>query len=316
MEAVISTGVTRMLCLICNLGEYFFRGHYEVNNEIQSPDLTSLPAQQPMSGEILAPKAAADALVEELSRGKGRKYLRLIMAALGSVPWVGALASFSAEKDQQQLNDLVKLYVQEQQPKLQELQETIVDIIDRLDGMGEEVQQRVESPEYLTLVRRAFRSWDEADTAEKREYIKRLITNAGAINLCPDDLIRIFISWIDGYHESHFAVIRQIYQNPNITKAAIWDNLNNGVRAKEDSAEAGLFRYLMRELSMGGVIEITKQRDFDGRAFKATPTRASHGAGSKLAESTYEDTKPQVLTELGQQFVRYVLNDVIKRVEG
>lgn len=67
---------------------------------------------------------------------------------------------------------------------------------------------------------------------------------------------------------------------------------------------------------MGGVIEIAKERDGDGRAFRATPSRVPRGMGSKLAESTYEDTKPQVLTELGQQFVRYVLNDVIKRVEG
>lgn len=276
-----------------------------------------------LEGEVLNPKTATDALIEELSKGKGRKYVRFIMAALGSVPWVGsylsilgAIAGLSGEADQDKVNGLLKLWLEEHQPKIEELKQTLSDIMERLDGLGEETQQRIESPEYLALVRRSFRSWDEADTAEKREYIKRLLTNAGATKLCPDDLIRIFISWIDNYHESHFAVIKQVYQNSGITRAAIWDNLNNGVRAKEDSAEAGLFRYLMRELSMGGVLEIAKQRDEYGRAYKATPTRTPRGTASKVVESTYEDTKPLVLTELGQQFVHYVLNDVVKRVEG
>jgi hypothetical protein len=280
-------------------------------------------ANRPHEGEVLSPKSAGDALIEELTKAKGKKYVRFVMAALGSVPWVGsylsilgAVAGLSGEADQDKVNVLLKLWVEEHQPKIEELKQTLGDIMDRLDGLGEATQQRIESPEYLALVRRSFRSWDEADTAEKREYIKRLLTNAGATKLCPDDLIRIFISWIDDYHESHFAVIKQVYQNPNTTRANIWDNLNNGVRAREDSAEAGLFRYLMRELSMGGVIEIAKQRDFDGRAFKTTPTRTPRGTASKVVESTYEDTKPLVLTELGQQFVHYVLNDVVKRVEG
>lgn len=290
-------------------------------DDLQIIDPGSGLTQRAQEGEILSPKSAGDVLLEELTSGKGKKYVRFVMAALGSVPWVGSLigaaAGFSAEKDQEKLNGLWKLWLQEHEPKLKELTGALAEIIERLDSLGEETQERIESPEYLALVRRSFRSWDEADTAEKREYIKRLLTNAGATKLCPDDLIRIFISWIDNYHESHFAVIKQIYQNSSgITRAAIWDNLNNGVRAKEDSAEAGLFRYLMRELNMGGVIELAKQRDGDGRAYRATPARTPRGMGSRLVESTYEDTKPWVLTELGQQFVHYVLNDVVKRVEG
>lgn len=295
-----------------------------MSDELQIIDPNDDLAKRAQEGEVLDPKTAGDALIEELSKGKGKKYVRFVMAALGSVPWVGsylsilgAVAGFSGEADQDKVNNLLKLWVEEHQPKLEELKQTLGDIVERLDGLGEEVQQRIESPEYLALVRRSFRSWDEADTAEKREYIKRLIINAGATKLCPDDLIRIFIGWIDNYHESHFAVIKQVYQNSSgITKAAIWDNLNDGVRAREDSAEAGLFRYLMRELSMGGVIEIAKQRNEFGLAYKATSARAPKGMGSKVVESTYEDTKPQVLTELGKQFVHYVLNDVVKRVEG
>ena len=280
-------------------------------------------AKPPEEGEILNPKTATDALIEELSRGKNKKYVRFVMAALGSVPWVGsylsilgAIAGLSGEADQDKVNGLLKLWLEEHQPKLDELKQTLGDIMERLDGLGEETQQRIESPEYLALVRRSFRSWDEADTAEKREYIKRLMINAGATKLCPDDLIRIFISWIDNYHESHFAVIKQISQSSEgITRAAIWDKLNGGVRAREDSAEAGLFRYLMRELNIGGVIELSKQRDAYGRAYRVTSAGTPRGMASKVVESTYEDTKPWILTELGRQFIHYVLSDAVKRVD-
>lgn len=294
-----------------------------MDNDVQVIDYNDSVAKRPEEGEILNPKTATDALVEELSKGKNKKYVRFVMAALGSVPWVGsylsilgAMAGLSGEADQDKVNGLLKLWLEEHQPKLDELKQTLGDVMERLDGLGEETQKRVESPEYLALVRRSFRSWDEADTAEKREYIKRLLTNAGATKLCPDDLIRIFVSWIDNYHESHFAIIKQVSQNSDgITRADIWDNLNNGIRAREDSAEAGLFRYLMRELNMGGVIELSKRRDANGRAYKTTSARTPRGMASKVVESTYEDTKPWVLTELGRQFIHYVLNDAVKRID-
>jgi hypothetical protein len=31
-------------------------------------------------------------------------------------------------------------------------------------------------------------------------------------------------------------------------------------------------------------------------------------------ESTFEDTKPYVLTELGKEFVHYTMNEVVKRI--
>jgi hypothetical protein len=55
--------------------------------------------------------------------------------------------------------------------------------------------------------------------------LKNLITNAGAIKLCDDDLVRLFIAWIDQYHETHFLVIKEIYKRPGITRARIWDNI-------------------------------------------------------------------------------------------
>jgi hypothetical protein len=103
----------------------------------------------------------------------------------------------SAEHEQQGVNDLQLLWLQEHKEKVKKLTSTLTDIFIRLDNFGEEIQERIESPEYLALVRKVFRSWDEADSEDKRQMFKKLITNAGAIKLCPDDLIRLFAHWID-----------------------------------------------------------------------------------------------------------------------
>ena len=275
---------------------------------------------------LLISQTPSDALLAELSQGKSRKYARFIMAAIGSIPWaggylavLGAMAGLSGEVDQDKINGLLKLWIEEHQPKLEELKTTLNDITIRLEGLGEDIQERVESPEYLALVRSAFKSWDEAETAEKREYIKRLISNAGATTLCPDDLIRLFIGWINTYHESHFVVIKEIFQNPGITRGAVWDKVHTE-RPRDDSAEADLFRYLVRDLSLGGVIRQEKAVNQDGYFLKKQiglkelkdmkPTLKK-----PLMESAFEDSKPYVLTELGKEFVHYVLSDVVRRVE-
>jgi hypothetical protein len=271
-----------------------------------------------IEGEIVATDPVQNALIEELSKGKTRKYARFVMAALGSVPWIGALAALSAEKDQQKINDLLKLWIQEHEPKWQELTDTLRDIIGRLEAVGgsdEEVQQRLESPEYLSLVRGAFKGWDNAETAEKREYIKRLIGNAGATKLVPDDLVRLFIGWINTYHESHFAVIKQVYKNPGVTRGAIWDEVHTE-RPRDDSSEADLFKYLVDNLSLGHVIrQETEVRD-DGTLMNRPRGYTPKGQGSKTRQSAFEDTKGYVLTQLGEKFIQYVLNDVVPRVEA
>jgi membrane protein DedA with SNARE-associated domain len=55
-------------------------------------------------------ESSQNALISKLSGGKGYKYVRFVVAALGSIPWVGgfiaASASLSAERDQQVVNNL------------------------------------------------------------------------------------------------------------------------------------------------------------------------------------------------------------------
>lgn len=261
------------------------------------------------------PEPSQDALVQKLGSGKYKKYARFVVAALSAIPWIGSIigaaASLSAERDQEGINELHRLWLEEHQTKVSELGATFGEIFARLDGFGEEVQDRIESPEYLALVKTCFRSWDEADTQDKKQMLKNLITNAGAIKLCPDDLIRLFMNWINQYHEAHFAVIKEIYRHPGVTRGLIWDHIH-GHRPRDNSAEADLFRYLIRELSTGGVIRQARETDSLGRFYRKE--RSSSRGYSDVMESSFEDTKPYVLTELGKQFVHYVMEDVVPQL--
>jgi hypothetical protein len=262
-------------------------------------------------------EAAQEVLGSRLGSGRNRKYARFVVAALSSIPWVGgvigASASLSAEKDQEEINELHRMWLAEHQERARELVAALVDIFSRLESFGDEVQERIESPTYLNLVKKCFHSWDEADTQEKKQMLKKLITNAAAIKMCPDDLVRLFIAWIDQYHEAHFLVIKEIYHHPGSTRGQIWNKIH-GPRPREDSSEADLFRYLIRDLSTGGVVRQERETDGFGNFLKRDTRGQSRHSASNVMESSFEDTKPYVLTALGKQFVHYVMDDVVPQI--
>jgi hypothetical protein len=75
---------------------------------IDNNNVSIIPADRlPSSNEVTS---AQDRLIERLGSGKRKKYIRFVIAALSSIPWIGsvigATASFSAESDQESLNDL------------------------------------------------------------------------------------------------------------------------------------------------------------------------------------------------------------------
>jgi hypothetical protein len=185
-------------------------------------------------------------------------------------------------------------------------------ITQRFESFGDQIDERVQSEEYLGLVRRAFRVWDRADTDEKRKYVGNIVSNAGGTKLCSDDVVRLFIDWLDLYHEAHFAVIRHIYQHPGCTRFEIWDAIH-GELPREDSPEADLFRLLIRDLSIGGVIRQERETNERGQFMRRSPVRR-RGLVPSTMESAFEETKPYVLTGLGQQFVHYTINEVVPRI--
>lgn len=82
-------------------------------------------------------------LADGMGGGERKKYSRFVLAALGSIPWVGGfLAASSAidiENEQEKVNDLTRLWLQEHQSKVDELGQTFVDILARLDGLEDDL---------------------------------------------------------------------------------------------------------------------------------------------------------------------------------
>lgn len=251
---------------------------------------------------------------------KRRAVEKFVLAALSSIPWVGgfisAAASLKVDQRGVEKDNLQSKWLEEHSKKMTRLSGTLGDVAARLDNLGESIDERVMSEEYLSLVRVAFRAWDRSETDQKREYVGNLVSNAAGTRLCSDDVVRLFVDWLDAYHEVHFGVMREIYKNPGATRFEIWEALY-GEPTREDSAEADLYRLLIRDLSTGGVIRQERETTGDGRFLRKKPVRNRRsGAGSGTMESAFEDSKPYVLTELGKQFVHYTMNEVVPRVGG
>jgi len=267
--------------------------------------------------------AIVERLREELSKSEPTRKKRIIekfiLAALGSIPWIGgflsAAASYKAEDGSLKQNNLQTQWLEEHQAKLSALRETLQEIERRFEKLGESIDDRIQSEEYLGLVRKAFRAWDDADTDEKRRYAANIVTNCAGTRVCSDDVVRLFLDWLELYHESHFAVMREIYNNPGSTRFEIWSEIYGEV-PREDSAEADLFKYLIRDLSTGGVLRQERDVNHLGQFVRKKPHHTRKGAAPTTMESAFEDSKPYVLTELGKQFVHYTMNEVVTRITG
>ena len=250
---------------------------------------------------------------------KRRIFDAVALAALGSIPWLGSIisaaASYVAGDAEIKRVDLLQEWLREHQEKLQKLRTTLEQIAARLEAFGKEVEERVTSEGYLTLVRKTFREWDIADTEEKRRLLVQLITNAGGTRIVSDDIVRLFLDWIDVYHEAHFAVIREIHKNQGPTRYDIWVAVYGHPIPRDDSPEADLYRMLIRDLSTGGVIRQPRESDYGGRFMKKT--RSPRGTtSSNTMESAFEDTKQYVLTGLGSQFVHYTMTELVPRLDA
>ncbi|MDP2321370.1 MAG: hypothetical protein Q8O42_18770 [Acidobacteriota bacterium] len=265
-------------------------------------------------------KQAVEFIRTELAKASptGRKRLveKFILAALGSIPWVGgfisAAASYKAEEGTVRTDNLQTQWLEEHARKIAKLMAALAEVVERLETLGPEIEIRIQSEEYLSLVRRSFRTWDRADSEEKRRYVQNLVSNAAGTKLTSDDVIRLFIDWLDLYHEAHFAVIREIYANPGSSRFLIWDAIH-GELPREDSAEADLFKLLIRDLSTGGVVRQDRDTNQYGQFLRRKQPRRK-GSVSATMESAFEEAKPYVLTALGQQFVHYTMNEIVPRI--
>jgi hypothetical protein len=244
---------------------------------------------------------------------------KFFLAALSSIPWVGGVLSaaeaYRSEEGSHRMNSLQTQWLREHQRKILLLGETLQMIAQRFESIGKEIDERIQSEAYLGLVRKAFRIWDQSDTEEKRRLLANVVTNAASTRACSDDVIRLFLDWIELYNEVHFAVIKEIFQNPASTRFDIWTGIYGDI-PREDSSAADLYKFLIRDLSTGGVIRQERDVNAAGQYVRKRAKNVRRGAASNVLESAFDDTKPYVLTAMGREFVHYALSEVVTRIES
>lgn len=251
--------------------------------------------------------------------GKVAKISRGALSTIGgAVPFVGgvfsAISGAWSEHEQDKINSLFKHWVQMLQDELKEKEETIIEIMARLDLQDEEISNRVESKEYQSLVKKTFREWSGAESEDKRVFIRNILANAAATSISSDDVIRLYIDWINLYSDMHFRVIGAIYNSDGITRGAIWSKIGKG-SVREDSADADLYKLLFRDLSTGGIIRQHREVDRFGNFIPKPTQRRPKGSGRKPAVSAFDTEEGYDLTELGKQFVHYAMSDLPLKIE-
>jgi hypothetical protein len=258
----------------------------------------------------MSAKEPADEMPDDGKTGRiGRGALQIIG---GLIPFAGGLFSAAAgawsENEQRRVNEFFRAWLQMLQDEMLEKQETIIEITARLDMHDEKVTKRIESVEYQSLMKKAFRNWAGAESLKKREYIRNILSNAAASTLTSDDVVSLFLEWLQRYSEFHFMVIGNVYSNPGSSRADVWENLGKE-DVREDSAEADLFKLLFRDLSTGGVIRQHRETDYAGN-FVTKPRSKTRTTGPRVMKSAFDDKEQYELTALGQQFVHYAMTDV------
>lgn len=264
--------------------------------------------------------SAKDELREEmdaaLNKGLGPMAARYALACLGAIPVIGgAIAGASgtwSESEQNHFNKVFAAWLKLQEDEIREIGTTIMEVMSRLDLNDENIRRRLESPEYLQIIKKCFRDWSAAESEEKRLLVRNLLVNAAAISICPDDVIRLFVRWIETYSELHFRVLRCVYKNPGCTRGDIWREVG-GDRVREDSSEADLFKLLIFDLSTGHLVRQHRPKDYYGNFIKQPP-KAKTGSPSGTLTSAFDDAKAYELTELGVQFVRYTMEGVMPKL--
>ncbi len=260
--------------------------------------------------------------IEDQEPPKSGKVAKISRGALqiagGAIPFGGgvlsAIAGAWSESEQEKVNRFVKHWIQMLKDEFREKEQTIIEIMSRLDLQDEAISERVESKEFQSLVRKTFREWSGAESEEKRKYIRNILSNAATTKVTSDDVIRLFIDWINKYSEMHFQVIAAIYNSNGITRGQIWKKIGKGA-VREDSADADLYKLLFRDLSTGGIIRQHRETDRFGNFIPKETNSRSKGSGPKPLVSAFDNEEGYELTALGQQFVHYAMTDLPLKIE-
>ena len=117
-----------------------------------------------------------------LEGGTGPKAARFALACLGGmIPVVGgafgAAASAWSERAQEKFNKVFAAWLKLQEEEIREIGVTLAEVMIRLDPNDPQVEGRIQSPGYLSLVKKCFRDWSAAESEEKRLLIRVFVSN-------------------------------------------------------------------------------------------------------------------------------------------
>ncbi len=246
------------------------------------------------------------------------KAARGVLNAASATPFIGGIFAAAAgawsEHEQEQVNNVLQQWLQHLEQELREKGQTMLEIMARMDMQDEEIKQRIESDEFQSLVKKTFQNWSRIDTADKRTRVRNLLSNAAAVRLVSDDVVRLFLDWIDIYSDFHFQVIGVIANQEPVGRGYIWEALGRPP-VPEDSADADLYKLLIRDLSTGGLIRQHRATDGHGNFLTKSTKGQRRGTGTRTAKSAFDNQDPYVLTELGRQFVHYAMTEVPTKIE-
>jgi hypothetical protein len=265
-----------------------------------------------LRSEILPPSKDAAAASDR------NKWIRgALNAAGGAIPFAGGLISAAAgiwsEAEQQHALEALRAWVKMLEEELHEKQRTILEIVARLDMHDDEIARRVRSSEYQSLLKKAFRNWAGTESVKKQEYIRNILSNAASTRVVSDDVVSLFIEWLQTYSEFHFEVIGEIYRNPGSTRGDVWHNLGKQ-SVREDSAEADLFRLLVHDLSTGRIVRQHRETDYAGNFIARRPSKPALRGTIRTMKSAFDDSERYELTALGQQFVHYAMTELTVKI--
>jgi hypothetical protein len=267
-----------------------------------------------------------------LNKGKGPAFLKFALAVVSGVassagsalggaagaPDVGGVIGSAAggivdgasnhwsDREQGEINSLFNTWLKLQEAEMREIGLTMAEVVERLDMQDETIKERLQSPEYLNLLKKCFRDWSAAESEEKRKLVRNLLVSAAASHITTDDVVRLFVDWIDQYSDLHFKTIRAVYNHDGITRRDMWLSMYQAEGLpREDSPEADLFKLVIQDLNLGHIIRQHRAKDSWGNFIKAAPRK---GVGNGYT-SAFDPIKQYELTELGKQFVHYAMSE-------
>lgn len=235
----------------------------------------------------------------------------------GAIPFFGGLISAAAgvwsENEQEKFNIFVKNWLMMLEEEMKEKAKTMEEVLARLDMKDEKINERISSKSYQSILKKTFRNWSNIDTDEKRIMIRNILSNSATTELTSDDVVKMFIDWIDKLSELHIKTISAIYNSNGITRGEIWRKMGKEP-VRENSADADLFKLIIRELNLGGIIRQHREVDMYGNFIKKTSSK-KNSITSNTYTSAFDNDECYELTSLGNQFVHYAMTDIPQKLE-